>query len=788
MKAFKTLLGILFIVSFFSECFAKLDLFENLEKKLILYNYVGVASNGSSILVWGNTGEVLRSIDGGKNWERTVISNDWNYYIVGIETIGKKYIGVLNQNYGILSTDDGESWKLINIGEDELIYKIFRYRNNLYYMTKNKFKAFDENFNLVKEFNYTIDTNYYEFVVTNNTIVYPNSNGEIKLINIENSQETTLDLKSANLCDTCFLPTNFLADENDFYFLHDKNYFRYRFLTESFSLFARTMKATRTAFTLWNGTLYQIVGIYLSGLDSLYFYRLSLNREKVNTSSFDRRVIGSEFTSLKFITDSLIIGVGKNKLVCLSTNGGKTWSVISFVNMMVNPGNLFVFDTLNLRVVDYYHNFYYTTNGGITWLPTRWFPKKVLGVYNPYLAKKFYYFFDPLNGISVYSKSLTPDSNIIYTTDGGETINLGYNSSFNYLEDIYFTLPNGDKLLVFTNNAMVSYGIWFIVWEVDKNFNFSKKDYSPYRQIYYPVVSNNQIIAPSISQPPGKTFGDPLYWIIKSSDWGLTWDSILVNTFDSSYLPQSYGNPISDGAWSLDGNVYVTFDYYYRKDSSSPPTPFTLLYHFDPLTNELSLLDSIGSGFRPIAMFKLQNKYYLLKNRFAFPRPIFKLNVFNEPKTVREVDLSSERIFPTGFVRSTVDPNLVVANIWDTLRFGSGFVYLMKDNSYSSVEDAQLDVRYYTTHFYATQPYPLPARSVVKSKIYTDGSFNLWEAIDGVYDVMGNKLEGKERISIQELGKASALLTWECSGVPTGVYFIVVRHNFRAELIPVVVE
>ncbi len=82
----------------------------------------------------------------------------------------------------------------------------------------------------------------------------------------------------------------------------------------------------------------------------------------------------------------------------------------------------------------------------------------------------------------------------------------------------------------------------------------------------------------------------------------------------------------------------------------------------------------------------------------------------------------------------------------------------------------------------------MPARSIVKSKIYWDGSFDLYQAIDGVYDVMGNKVEGKERITLKDIGKATTELAWECSRIPAGVYFIVVRHNGRADTIPIIVE
>ncbi len=132
--------------------------------------------------------------------------------------------------------------------------------------------------------------------------------------------------------------------------------------------------------------------------------------------------------------------------------------------------------------------------------------------------------------------------------------------------------------------------------------------------------------------------------------------------------------------------------------------------------------------------------------------------------------------------------NVALAGLSDSVRPFNYYKITLSKGTPSSVEDSRIDVRYYTTHFYATQPYPLPARNIVKSKLYWDGSFDLHQAIEGVYDVMGNKIEGKGRITITELGKATAEMVWDCTGVPSGIYFIVVRHNGRADTIPVIVE
>jgi hypothetical protein len=83
----------------------------------------------------------------------------------------------------------------------------------------------------------------------------------------------------------------------------------------------------------------------------------------------------------------------------------------------------------------------------------------------------------------------------------------------------------------------------------------------------------------------------------------------------------------------------------------------------------------------------------------------------------------------------------------------------------------------------------VPGSVKVKARIEWDRGIDIVKAIDGVYDSMGRKVEGRERIEIrEESGGGRGEVEWVCEGVPGGVYFIVFRWEGGSEAIPVVVE
>ncbi|MCK5740859.1 MAG: T9SS type A sorting domain-containing protein [Chlorobi bacterium] len=89
-------------------------------------------------------------------------------------------------------------------------------------------------------------------------------------------------------------------------------------------------------------------------------------------------------------------------------------------------------------------------------------------------------------------------------------------------------------------------------------------------------------------------------------------------------------------------------------------------------------------------------------------------------------------------------------------------------------------------YFYAYPPYPMPAKGLVRSLIYFDNEI-LPENVE-IFDRFGVKVGGAEDISIDKVKSYSAILTWNCSGVATGVYFIRIRNGDKIRVLKVIVK
>ena len=80
-------------------------------------------------------------------------------------------------------------------------------------------------------------------------------------------------------------------------------------------------------------------------------------------------------------------------------------------------------------------------------------------------------------------------------------------------------------------------------------------------------------------------------------------------------------------------------------------------------------------------------------------------------------------------------------------------------------------------YFYAYPAFPNPAKGVVRSHIYWDMRTDIEQCQIGVYDINGNQVAGKSEILIEKLSEYNGYLTWDCSGVPDGVYLIYINHG-----------
>jgi len=291
-----------------------------------------------------------------------------------------------------------------------------------------------------------------------------------------------------------------------------------------------------------------------------------------------------------------------------------------------------------------------------------------------------------------------------------------------------------------------------------------------------------------------------LYFNKMSSDTGFAIFNILVDYNINSFIAFGLANNSQNkNQWHLEirqtndsgrtfkvinqinEKIYLNNFYQHNKDSVFFTTSLPdRLYLFDRKTNELKLLWEAEEGdFRPLLMV-ISDRFYLVG------RGLFLENADRSDLTQwREGEWDYGK---PNFESVIFRGNVAIAGLSDSLRPFNYYKITLKKQEPSIVKEPTVEKRYYTTHFWASDPYPQPAKVRVKARVAWDGSFDLREAIDGVYDTMGRKVEGKERIRVDARNTTSGELEWECSGVPAGIYFILIRWRGGSETVPVVVE
>ena len=57
-----------------------------------------------------------------------------------------------------------------------------------------------------------------------------------------------------------------------------------------------------------------------------------------------------------------------------------------------------------------------------------------------------------------------------------------------------------------------------------------------------------------------------------------------------------------------------------------------------------------------------------------------------------------------------------------------------------------------------------------------------------VYDITGNKVSGKENLTLEKLNEWSGNIKWNCVGQPKGTYLIKIQHGNNTKTLKVVVN
>jgi photosystem II stability/assembly factor-like uncharacterized protein len=91
-------------------------------------------------------------------------------------------------------------------------------------------------------------------------------------------------------------------------------------------------------------------------------------------------------------------------------------------------------------------------------------------------------------------------------------------------------------------------------------------------------------------------------------------------------------------------------------------------------------------------------------------------------------------------------------------------------------------------YFYSYPPYPLPAINEVQSLIYWESDFEINTDESMIYNIYGEKIDSKGKISLNKLTPYSGHLIWDCSNVEPGIYIIRVKHGTGFNTIKVMVS
>lgn len=781
-----------------SNLFSQVSFYDELELTRISSNFNGSTYNGSSILVYGDGGVILRSNNGGTTWEQINLNDSLN--ILEIANIGLSYYGVSNRKYIIYSLDDGRTWQLKDFGNTSF-FRIFAYDSKIYTLLDGKIWVFDQNLSKIKKYSFTTDSSYFDGVLVGNKLVYSQGRGRLGIIDLNNEKTETISLEAYGLCSDCPVPIRLFSNRSNIvYFLlgKDKNLYQYDFKLNNAKIVFTPLKLTNAPFYASGDSLFQIYSIKFSNynIDSIFFG--SVNKKdkkfmKVNQPENDRYIVGTAFTDLNFISKDTIIAVGKDKLIYMSFDGGIHWELKSHLNEF---SIFFLFNRLKARVIAPYARFIHTNDGGVTWLPQK--------NYSPVFAENLNfswcstctrYFIDSENGFFFGESFLEPhDTNFIITYDGGETVQLKGMKQLQHLTTFQvnpLVITCYGKTIIITQRDIGSH--YLIFQRLNDKMEIEKTLYLV-DTTFYAVLNRNDTLY-AIGSHTKDSIPNKFY-LYHSVDTAQTWIEDFSMEVD---------NLIKDVPRTTQfvGSVSMVGDYIFWYHIF-----VKIINDEDVLGDKLYFVNIKKKSFRKIfdidkigtSLFKV----FRLNNRIVFSWVIDWVERKPVPNLtyVEDTDDNSfsmknfyfTRYGPPNFMLTEdrfLPPTAILSDTlfafvtYDSLLRTNALFYARVKKAASVKEGIQIEG---VAPIYIAPPFPQPAHNLTKMKVYHDSRLDIEQADFSAYSLMGMKVAGKESFSLNRLNHYSAELVWKIEYLPPGVYIVAARLGNNPYSIGVVVE
>lgn len=333
-----------------------------------------------------------------------------------------------------------------------------------------------------------------------------------------------------------------------------------------------------------------------------------------------------------------------------------------------------------------------------------------------------------------------------------------------------------DKMIEYKNSILVScfysglndFSRKIFYLENDKfielsNFpvSFFDKSYNIYTYNNYEIYFN----ANSFVQ-----IGDTnllLQKIFSTKDFGLTWDSLDI----TGKTPNNYHRYV---------HKYSDNHYLLRSDFKKYPYKPSWLQYISAVTiikngkERFIELDTIGTT-------ELSTSIYVSK----------KINILFGTGGFININEINENTYKFDTIR--------FKNYVDNLNFISSAKVISDDNrklyftglSNQILEldlDVLLSIEDVNNYFKVMPPYPNPTRREVTAKFYWDSRIDIDNSDISVFDLNGNKVSGKENLTLEKLNEWSGNIKWNSTGQPSGTYLIKIQHGNNTKTVKVVVN
>ncbi|MCX6148481.1 MAG: hypothetical protein NTW25_14705 [Candidatus Kapabacteria bacterium] len=770
---------LLFLIFIFSiNLFAQID-----TEKFVRLNVDlnGVLKAENKIFIYGSNGSLLISEDNAKSWKHECIGDSIN--IIDFKYIDGNLKGICTSVnptaiYDFKYNLSDKTTSLIKIKYIVKDFTQFSFSNNVYYFAKYS-TLFQYN-TITKTASTVISSNNFKFnyfTIIDKYILIPTTEKIVLRYDIDSKQIDTLKNKF-NLDKA----HNIVTYKNNLYTLNNSILYKSKDygstwdslgILENSSLYESNKNLYNTKSDSINGK-----GISIISNDGLSF-----NFENKSNCKFKSYFEKFQIENIFEIDSNLTIAVGQDKTIFKSQDNSISWDLLSNLTRIISQSSSVNFSNKDLGVLSTeYKQFYKTSDGGSTWLPSIGNQKistknsMTYTGYN-YLDNNgaYFYLFQSNLDSSAWLKNFfySFDTCNSFKTNISNPIVIGSDSKINRIIKIKDSIHFVIQKKWYINHYSILY---------NTDLNFKEINYHNFDSlIIYGVYQNSENNLEMICNEAryhkeypkilGYTlpFYDSAKVIIKvSKDNSKTWENKIVfpelnkfSIFDFvTFNKKLYFLTKKEYATYI-GDIPDTYTYLYEVDKDK----YKLIHTF----NDSTVVSIVNIGGK-LHYFSLGIYYFQNEN--------------NEWKS---------QAF-TSFIGNTYSPLYKYGNIhyvamkslesYDA-NYDYKNIYKYIDESPASDVEAQIEEM---TDLVTLNPSPLPANiyakiGVIWSPIYKFDLTNI-----EVYDIYGVKVKSNLKTSLREYDTFRGELTIQTEDLPEGVFFVKISHGITTKYVKILVS